>query len=376
MENIDLLIQKTKTMPNVSDGGSECFLFDDKVLVKYDISNEYGKARETEEEVFKLANEKNEKGVRTPKHLAIKRETDGTKNFCWVLQEKAKGVSFKNYCRQADAQIQLSRQKELTVLNDEYFKNLAKDIKELMYAGLELKPKNIFLDTSNIGGGFTIIDLLGSKRKLEYRGKLQENIKLFKLINSIFLQTRISPYSSATEEQKKSSDEFYFQCKMKCFKALEATIPEFKKHRRNIMRTMEEDELKYFKSHGYDEDLSLNEKEEKKLQTYCKEIVKVLFKSLLNGTSEYWDVSVNKVRIMIEDLGLLKEFQHSKKNHFSIGDFESDYEYESQIKKYLENQLLDRINEKIIDYVENNDKSKSVNLLKIYEQIKQNVIEV
>ena len=148
-------------MENVSDGGSPAYSFGDYVLVKYSMLSQYGLARDNEELIAEEANKKNRAGVKTPLHVAIKRTDDGRENVCWVLQEKAKGVSFVNYAYLKNApQTQLRLQQELLEALDYHYEKCLQDIAELFHMGLELKPKNIFYDNSRDNGGFTFIDLL------------------------------------------------------------------------------------------------------------------------------------------------------------------------------------------------------------------------
>ena len=90
--NIDELIEKSKSMPNISDGGSKAYSFGDYVLVRYDGHNKYGIARDMEEQVMVAVNNKNNIGVHTPKHVAMQRVVDGEMNYCYVLQERAKAL--------------------------------------------------------------------------------------------------------------------------------------------------------------------------------------------------------------------------------------------------------------------------------------------
>ena len=62
--NIDELIEKSKSMPNISDGGSKAYSFGDYVLVRYDGHNKYGIARDMEEQVMVAVNNKNGKFIK------------------------------------------------------------------------------------------------------------------------------------------------------------------------------------------------------------------------------------------------------------------------------------------------------------------------
>jgi len=160
VKSIDEYIQETANMENTSDGGSPAYHFDDVCLIKYQGSIKYGHARQGAELVARKANEKNAIGVRTPAHLGIKRVIDGEKEICWVLQERAKGKSFSEYCDNQDKKVQLNIQLRLANAPDAHYEKLVSDVCELFNFGLELKPKNMFYNENVQDGGFTIIDLL------------------------------------------------------------------------------------------------------------------------------------------------------------------------------------------------------------------------
>ena len=182
--NIDELIEQTKTMPNVSKGGSACYAFGEVVLVKYEMSTRYGLVRPDAEIVAEMVNSKNKNGVRTPKHLAIKREIVGEKGICWVLQETAKGKCYLDYCRNPDNNQQLEKQAIIANAPDSHYEQMALDLKSLLYVGLEIKPKNIFYDESIENGGFTFIDFICPKDR-EYDGGLVDSLSIMKLMFNV-----------------------------------------------------------------------------------------------------------------------------------------------------------------------------------------------
>lgn len=369
--NINKMIEQTKNMPNVSDGGSECFSFGDVVLVKYVNINPHI-ARPTAEESFRVANEKNAIGVRTPKNLAIKREEVGNQNICWVLQEKAPGVCFSNYCLIRDPQAQLAKQRELVEMKDEYFQRLILDLKELMYAGIELKPKNIFLDNKTNNGGFTIIDLISKKGTKTFSSSLEDFSEMLKCIRGIFDWTIIR--YKASEEEKILSKELRCNCLLKSFKAIETSLPEeFQNHRRFVLRLLTKDELKYFKNNGYDEDLTLTEEEEKQFSIYCKNIVEKLADAVVKGEKTYNNIESNIYGFYIGDL--LGQYCYSAKNNLKLGDFGSYDDYEKQSEIELGSKLLEKINNKIINYVQTNNKVDK-DLLNVFEEIQSKNIDI
>jgi len=346
--NIDEMIKSTATMDNISDGGSACYNFGDVILVKYITLEKYGIARKDEEKIFDIANMKNIQGVNTPKHLMIKREVVDGHDICWVMQEKAKGECYANFCRNKNPEIQLENQSKLAELDNIHYEKLASDLKELMYAGIELQPKNIFLDTKNLNGGFTIIDLLTPKNKV-YQGTLQENSTLFKYLKIIFEHSKLLSYvGKPTDEQIAKSEEVSKKQYLKCFKALNKSVPEFNYYNRWILRSLDEDTLKYFKNNGFDyENLTLTAKEEKQFKDLCLEIKNNSIKKIKEGTHKFWQIEVNEVRIDIDCNLLIDAYNYSPKSKIDKGMFENQYDYRCAVSDFLKNRILNLIKKEI-----------------------------
>ena len=188
MNNIDEYIKASFKMKNVSDGGSECFDFGNVVLVKYKIPVKYNAiAREDEELIAEAANKKRNMGVNTPYHLAIKRVTDEKDNICYVLQEKAKGVSFNidnKYYNEPSKQLKV--QELLLEAPDTVYEKCVRDLCELFNMGLELKGKNIFYDNSKDGAGFNFIDLLGYNTTPLNPDSISDVVRLDKMVSFIY----------------------------------------------------------------------------------------------------------------------------------------------------------------------------------------------
>lgn len=232
MNYIDQYIELAKNMENTSDGGSAAYHFDEVVLIKYTLPTKYGKARENEEIIAEKANEKNANGVRTPKHLGIKRIIDGENEICWVLQEKAKSKNFKYYCRNEDCQEQIIRQSIIANAPQNHFDKFVIDLCELYNLGMEIKPKNLFYDEDIIDGGFTIIDLLGIYKE-PFNNSLKDVLNINSLSKIIGYFSMIDPYNkNSTENDNIISTQLYYEIRKKLFIALENTIPNFNLHKR------------------------------------------------------------------------------------------------------------------------------------------------
>ena len=203
--NIDEFIEKSKTMPNVSEGGSQAYSFGDYILVKYKTMKKYGEARPYEEEISVAVNNKNNLGVNTPKHLAIKRLDENDDNICYVLQEKAPGETLVKYTASKNKpDDQLERQQELIDIPQEHYIKLAKDYGELFHMGLEPQFKNIFYDKDK---GFTIIDLLDFDESGINYDNLSDIIYLKNLMECISNVTQIHEYQCKDADIIKKSKE-------------------------------------------------------------------------------------------------------------------------------------------------------------------------
>lgn len=179
MNSIDDYIQMAEEMKSTSDGGSVAYHFQDVCLIKYTIGKKYGPARKSAEVVSEIANRKNGKGVRTPKHLGIKRLIVNENDVCYVLQERAKGENFRKYTDFKDINAAIEMKSRLANAPDSHYEQLIRDFCELFHLGIELKPKNIFYDESIQDGGFTIIDLEGGTEEPLDSNSLEEVLEIY-----------------------------------------------------------------------------------------------------------------------------------------------------------------------------------------------------
>lgn len=341
MINIDYYIEKAKEMPNISDGGSAAYNFGDVVLVKYSTLAKYGEPREDEEAIALAANEKNAMGVRTPKHLAVKRTTDGKENYCWVLQECAKGNNYTYYSGYSkDDETALERLKIILTAPSTHFEKFIKDIGEIFNLGLELKPKNFFYDEDTLNGGFTIIDLLRSDKTPYDPNSIVDVYRLKQMVGCIYNSLGIYYYSeTATPEQKELSDLMNKKLKLRVFQALEKVVPNFEQHRRWILRTYSIEDLTYFSNNGLDVgDLSLTEEEIVLFNEKVQEIISACIKKVASGKNQYWQIRANEIRIDLGNYTLSSAWMYHRDNKIKPEDFEETYDYQ-----YTCNHELERI---------------------------------
>ena len=358
--NIDELVERSKSMPNISDGGSCAYSFGDYILVRYDGHNEYGIARSMEEQVMEAANNKNKKGVHTPRHIAIKRVVDGDKNYCYVLQEKAKGVSFTNYTKNNDPEVQIEKQQELVAAPQEHFDKLAEDYAELFNMGLEPKPKNVFYDKEY---GFTLIDLLHYDENGANLDSLEDIMFLERLMAAINNQTLVWDYSKKYPELAKKSRELFYKLQAKSYLALKKIIPT--KYHRFLLRSYDDKCLEAFKNEGiFTEDLTLTIDEQIEFNILLNDIVNDSFNKISSGEYVLWQIELNEIRNKISGMGLVDSYKYYPGIPIKREDYEERYDYENAIQSYLVELCINNFYDLIL-----NDTSDNQYILACKEEI-------
>lgn len=338
MKTIDEYIELSKGMQNTSDGGSPSFDFGDAVLIKYTSPKKYNNIpRKNEENVAVIANKKNEQGVRTPKHLGIKRTEDEANLICWVLQEKAAGKCYERY-RSKNPQEQIRLQKIILEAPDSHFDRCIMDLCEIFHMGLETKPKNVFYDESKENGGFTFIDLLDNDETPLNPDSIEDIIFLNKVYSFVFGSTTISSYDEkAGQEEKDISNSISIKIQEKLISAMERVIPNFQKHKRWLLRTYPASTLEIFKRDVfYTESLNLNEEEIQEFYERFEEFTNELIRKIESGKSKLWQIYANEIRNGLSDNGLEAAWFYHKSNKRMQSDYETIYDYEYDCKHDLQ----------------------------------------
>lgn len=351
MQSIDYYIEQSKLMDNSSDGGSPAYHFDDVVLVKYTNMLKYGVARPKEEQVASVANQKNEEGVRTPRHIVVKREVENDKSICWVLQERAKGESFVNYGQKCfkNPNEQLRRQYILACAPSSHYEQFISDICSLFNMGLELKSKNIYYDKDLKNGGFTIIDLLnGDGTPINYNS-LEELLEMCSYAQSIANQSSIAYYDdSASNEQKETSEKLRFKISLRLLEAMQNVIPTFAKYKRWILRTYPKKMLEFFVTNGFEVgDLKLTSAERNDFAKMIDDLVDNCLRGVANGQFKYWQITANEVGNGLIRWGLDESWRYNSDNQLSCDDFEEKYSYECACNDELNDLTLMKFEEKL-----------------------------
>lgn len=148
MITIEEAIEQSKNKNSITKHTStRCFDFGEYVLLLYKRENKYGLAREDAESAMEGANRLADLGVNTPRYYAIKRVKDDDFNYCYILQDKAKGKQCNKICDYD----------EIVDIPQEHYDKLAFDLCALKEMGTEsCNISNLFYDTKS---GFWIIDL-------------------------------------------------------------------------------------------------------------------------------------------------------------------------------------------------------------------------
>ena len=354
MKSIEEYIELSRSMPNTSDGGSAAYHFDEVVLVKYTNLIKYGIARDGEEQIKNIVNEKRRKGINTPFHLEIKRETVGDENICWVLQERVKGESFTHFSgRYLEVNKLLEQQQVLLSAPESHFDKCISDLCELFNMGLELKEKNIFYDKDE---GFIFIDLLKASDVPLNPDSIKDIFMLHRYTQFIYYIPVISSYDkNATEEDKNKLKIFQYKMMFKVFMAMKRVVPNFSQFERWILRSYSKEILENFKTLGYDtEDLSLNEEEYNRFSEMILEIVDNSLYKIISGKYKFWQIKANEIRIDLSMMGLNYTWMYHKLNTRVKEEFNSDYDYRSTCEKDLEKMVMDMFNERLEGLVSDN----------------------
>lgn len=374
MKNIDDYIIRSSVMENKSDGNSPAFFFDDGlVLVQYGCKNEFGKARPNEEKVAEAVKEKKIKGVNTPLHLAVKRIENPVSNYCYVLQEKARGVSFSNYnpynSKDRDTLAQLRLQKQLSEAPDYHYDKCIGDLCELFNMGLELKDKHIYYDKAE-DGGFSFVGLFGYDTTPLDFNSLEQILRLKKYSSFIYNVPYMSSFFvDATDDEKEISNYLYLKIMMRVFNAMERVIPNFDQHRRWVLRTYTKEQLKFFHENGtLFEDLALTDEEYNKYNEFVSEITDRCLKKIASGNYELWQIRANEIKNDVESMGVADFWLYHDSNLQKREINETEYEFRQRCKKDLELNVLKMFYQKL-EILARSPENTNQNIIRAQEEV-------
>lgn len=357
MKTIEEYIELSKNMKSTSKGGSDSYLFleDQVVLVKYTNLNKYGMAREMEEEVAVAANHKYEQGINTPAHIAWYRCKDEKSNYCYVLQQQAKGKCLVDYkAPYGDIKANIEGIKWINTIPEQHIEKAIRDLIQIFNMGLELKPKNLFYDEKY---GYTFIDLLNSDETPAKTDNLLDLNNLFRYISVMLFQYNVSAYDkSVTPEQLDEFLNYKATIYNKIFNNLNKIIPNFNKYKRFILRTLEPNIIEKMQYNGYiKEDLSLTQEEINEFHLMIANIIRKNIQRLEQGNTSYGNILVNEIRIELEASGLIKSWPYHPESKKIKLDGLDEYDKERMLTNVLLNHLYTMFNNKVVELAKQTD---------------------
>ncbi len=377
MIDIDSAIKESKNKENISDGGSMCFDFEDVVLVKYACLRKYLKngerSREKSEEIMKAIDTKVDKGVNTPRHLAIKRVIEGENDICYVLQQKCSGIncgSLRKYGVTFDEMCESLK----FVLNIpfEHYKKLFKDGFELFEMGYEAKNKNLFYDSKS---GFWFIDFLDNKK--DYMFDANDIKKVFEALryripNPIQISSTVEYDKKLTNEQENKKNELEYAIKAKTLLAIKEVLPNFEKYEKFFLLKENVDYKKYLMKNGFiKKDLTnLDTSDYAVFKELYELVIEGLIDKIKNKGEKFWCIECNDIRNDSELFHLQTFFEKSKYNTIKREKFDDVYDYEYECtylyKTNLLNDLIGRLekmkpNENITNFLTDANKNLKSN---------------
>ncbi len=354
MVSIEEAIKKSKELPNISNGGSECYDFGDVVLIKYSEPLKYmkpgKKTRENQEVVMKEINKKADKGVNTPKHIAMKRVVEGDYDVCYVLQEKCKGRNWAPMTRTSKKIDEII--KDLKYVNDipfKHFEKLVADACMLYEMGYERQNKNLFYDEET---GFWFIDFLYTKENDMFDPN--DPRKLFRTTKKICPQplqlvSRLKYGETIPAEYQEEYDMLRYSLEAKYYLAFLKVIPSFKKY--VFFYLLDKDDS--FKKYLVENDIvtrDLFNPTTADREVY-DELVNFVVKSICQDVSmngiKYWQVQtneiINKSRLFSLDIFYHDYISQEVNTDINKADFPSIREYNIEISTIFVNTIMDLI---------------------------------
>lgn len=362
MIDIKDAIEQSKNKQNISDGGSECFDFGDVILVKYILSLKYAKdkqrARDCEEMVMEGVNQLIQKGVNTPRHISVMRTIEGTKDVCYVLQEKCKGkncASMAKYGVSYDTVI--SDLKRVYNMPFEHYKELIRDGCLLYGMGYESKNKNLFYDEET---GFWFIDFL--YYDIEQVFDENDPIKMFEALKFVVPRPRQIASSlrygeELSPEQKSKHDLLEYSIEAKTLFAIRSVIPNFEKYEKFYLYDKSAGLKKYLMEQGIvKKDLFKLEEEDYPVYDELYEmVVNQIIDKIINKGRDFRNVEVNDIR-NDSDLFCLREmWKYHKDNFIDRSDYQDEYAYERDLNSRFTEEMI----EKIVKKLEESDKNEN-----------------
>lgn len=372
MITIKEAILKSKTQPNISNGGSACYQFDNVVLVKYVLPLKYvtnsSRARENEEIVKEKINEKALNGVNTPKHLDIFRTVENDNDVCYVLEEKCPGQNCHSMSKYVAEPIQVINDlKYIYNIPFNHYQKLIKDGCLLKEMGYEKKNKNLFYDEKT---GFWFIDFLSYDKEKIY--KEQNPISIFETLKNIIpnplqLASKIKLNEKFSTEEIEIKNLLEYSIEAKTLLAIKSVIRSFTKYEKFYLFKQNKELKEYLmKQKIVDKNLFILEKEDYLIfEELINTIIEQIIYNIINHNLDYKNVIVNDIRNYSNLFNLEDIWKQYPNNPIKKGDYEDEDDYEYFLRKSYNQYVLDKMVTKLKTIPNNINVNKFLNEMNI-----------
>lgn len=365
MIDIKTAIEQSKNTKDISVAGSQCFDFGKVVLVRYTLSLKYVKdthhARDCEEIVMEGINQKVEKGVNTPKHIALKRVIEEDKDVCYVLEEKCKGINCATISLYDVSYDKMISDLEFVYnIPFDHYKKLVSDGCELYEMGYECKNKNLFYDKES---GFWYIDFLDYDKENSF--DYNNPVKIFQLIKYIIpkpkqIASTVKFNKELSPEQQAKRDLLEASIEAKFLLAIKSVIPNFEKYEKFYLYDKSSSLKQYLMEQGFvKKDLFKFEDNDYPIFNELYQIViNTIINNILNNGVTFWDVEVNDIRINSDLFSLISMWENHKDNQINKENYQNEIIYRYDLNSSFTEKMLNDITKKL-EELEKNENSQN-----------------
>ena len=361
MMDIDKYIEQSKDKQNISIGGSICYDFDDYVLLRYSCPLNYlednNHTRNNEELVFQGINEKRNRGVNVPRHIAFKRRIEGNNEVCYVLQEKSKGINLASISRYgATFDEVINSMDYLYNIPFNHYIKLVKDGLDLYEMGYEPQARNLFYDNET---GFWYIDLVDYDKNNSFN--YNDIFKIFKAIKYripkiIELSSSLKYKTYLTKSKKNKIDNMTNLIKVKNLLAIELVIPSFKKYEKFYLFN-EDISFKRFlveKKIVNNNLFLMDDKDFELFNELYELIIENILYRILNDNLLFWQVEYSEIRKNSDLFNLRDIWQYHKDNKINRYEYDNESDYLCDVYEDYDNKMMMDIIERLSN-INNND---------------------
>lgn len=328
IRNVEWYIGDILHRDNISNSMTNAYSFDDDgvVLVEYHYSRE-----DSIRKIGPIVNRLNKLGVSTPQYIGYRVVGD----FCYLLQEKAKGDAYSKYTTNALIE-------EASNIPVEHYAKFIKDFLTMSdYGlGLELRPRNFFYDPKE---GFSFIDVGLSERR-----KVANNFfELREEFNHIMWGLSVKPNSELCGDELRKFDLLNAKRISKILLAFEQTFPNFKEESRWYLRELDQNVITCLEDIDYPiSNLTLTKEEETQFKEWVLAAVRSEIEDIKIGQGKDETGNGNKTRVS-NALGNNYAFFAERPCH-DIGNYYDQIFFETLISEYQRDNCNDHLERAVI----------------------------